>query len=170
MTPLGIIRTLINSLSENTTPRQLAGGAALGVIIGLVPKANLTAQILLILMMVFRINVGLTLVVAAVISMLNFLVDPLSSYLGYAVLTAAPLQGLWTYLYNTPVVPWTGFNNTLVTGNLLTGMILFFPVFILTTGLSEKHGDTIKTAVMESKITKALRRSWLVDWYFRMEG
>ena len=168
MTPLGILRTFINGLTQNTTPRQLAGGAALGVLLGLVPKANLTAQLLLVLLMAFRVNVPLGLGVAAVVSLLGFVFAPVSGYLGYAVLTASPLEKIWTYLYNAPIIPWTAFNNTLVAGGVLLGLILFAPVFLLTANIAEKHGAAIKTAVTESKLAKALRRSWLVDWYFRV--
>ena len=65
MTPLGIIRSVIKGITQNTTPNELAAGAALGMIAGLVPKANLTAQALLVLIMVFRVNVPLALACAA---------------------------------------------------------------------------------------------------------
>jgi len=168
MTPLGLLRKLISGLSENTTPGQIAGGVAFGVIIGLVPKANLTAQILLVLLMIFRTNVSVALVTATLVTLITPLTDLAANPLGFAVLQAPALNGMWTKLYNMPVVPWTDFNNTIVMGSLLIGILLFAPVFVAAKKAAVLYDSTYRQKILGSKFVKALKSSWLCEWYFRV--
>lgn len=169
MTPLGLLRTLIKGISENTTPNELAAGAAMGVLIGLVPKANLTAQLLLVLIMVFRVNVPLAAVVGLLVSLVSPLVDPITNAIGYKLLAQTPaLTPLWTKLYNMPVMPWTAFNNTIVLGGLILGLILFAPSFFLARKLARVYDEKYKDRFTGSKFVKAVKASWLCDWYFKM--
>ena len=51
MNPLSLIRQFIDGLTSDTEPGQIGWGIALGFLIGLLPKATLTAQLLLVLLM-----------------------------------------------------------------------------------------------------------------------
>ena len=171
MTPLGILRQLIKGITQNTTPNQIAGGAAMGMLIGLMPKANLTTQILLIMLMIFRTNVSVALAMAAVFSLLQPVGNLLAHPIGYKLLAQTPfLYGFWTRLYNTPVFPWTAFNNTLLLGNLIIGLVLFVPAFIVAKKLALLYETSFKEKVAQSRFAKALKSSWLVDWYFKVTG
>ena len=52
------LRYLAQALILETTPRQLAWGFALGMLIGLIPKGNLIAVALMTLCCALRINVA----------------------------------------------------------------------------------------------------------------
>ena len=125
------LRVLLQFFAAAGTPRQLALGFALGMVVGLVPKGNLTAVVLVTALLATRVNLGTGMVAAVVFSWVGMLADPLSHRIGLLFLTKQSLQPMWTYLYDLPVVPWTGLNNTVVLGSLLLGAWLFYPVYRL---------------------------------------
>lgn len=169
MTPLGILRKLVQGLTQNTSPSEIALGAAVGVVLGMVPKANLTAQLLLLVLMLLRANAAVGLAVAAAVAACGALYDPLAHAVGYALLVKATgLKGLWTALYNMPVVPWTAFNNTVVLGNLILGLVLFVPAYITGKKAAVYYGAHLAQRIGQSRAIKYLRGSWLVEWYFRV--
>jgi len=126
--PLGVLARLFTAAG---TPRQLALGLAVGMLIGLVPKGNLTAVLLGVILLASRVNLGTGMIGAAVFSWVGLLVDPFSHRIGQAFLTHESVQPMWAYLYDLPLAPWTALNNTVVLGSLLLGLWLFYPVYRL---------------------------------------
>lgn len=122
-------RFFVHVLTREHSPRQLALGVALGVVLGLMPKLNLIAGLLVILLFALRINILAGLATALVCSWLGMLVDPILAHLGRAMLTLVPLQPLFAWLYQLPFAPWTAFNNTVVMGALLVGLLQFYPTY-----------------------------------------
>lgn len=167
MNPIGLIRQFIQGLTSDTAPRQIGAGIALGFLIGLMPKATLTAQLLIVLLMATRVNIPMALLAALAVSLANPLIDKLSDPIGYAILTSEALRPLWTRLYNIPVIPWTGFNNTVVPGGLVLGGLLLAPVYFSGKRFGVFYNEKFRERVMNSKIVKGLKASWLFDWYFK---
>ncbi|MCX5791591.1 MAG: TIGR03546 family protein [Elusimicrobia bacterium] len=167
MNPLGLIRQFIKGLTTETEPPQIAAGVALGFLIGLLPKATLTVQLLLVLVMALRVNFPIALLAICATMPLNPLLDRLTDPLGYALLSAPALAPLWTQLYNMPVMPWTGFNNTVLLGGLVLGLALFAPVYFAARKGAAVYNERFKAKVMNSKLVKGLKGSWLFDWYFK---
>jgi len=126
------VRLVAKVFTAAATPRQLALGFALGMLIGLVPKGNLTAAALMVVFLGTRVNLGTGLAGAVLFSWVGMLADPLTHRIGAALLTQAPLEPMWARLYQLPLAPWTAFDNTVVLGSLLLGLWLFYPVFRLT--------------------------------------
>ncbi len=125
------LRVLTRLFTAAGTPRELALGLAVGMLIGLVPKGNLTALTLTVLLLASRVNLGSGMIGATVFSWVGMLVDPLSHRIGEALLASPSLRPAWTFLYELPAGPWIGFNNTVVLGSLLLGLWLFYPVYRL---------------------------------------
>ncbi|HAN04414.1 MAG TPA: hypothetical protein DCQ25_04000 [Elusimicrobia bacterium] len=167
MNPLGILRQFIKGLTSDTDPRQIGWGIAIGFVIGLIPKGNLTAQLLLVLLMALKVNIPMGLIAMFLVSFVNPLADKLTDPLGYALLTAEPLAPLWTALYNMPVMPWTGFNNTVLLGGLLAGLVLFVPVYFAGRAFGVYYNARLRDKVMNSKLVKSVKASILFDWYFK---
>ena len=167
MNPIGLIRQFIKGLTSDTDPRQIGAGIALGFLIGLMPKATLTAQLLVVVLMATRVNIPMALLAALAVSLANPLIDKLSDPIGYALLTSEALRPLWTKLYNMPIVPWTGFNNTVVPGGLVLGTALAAPVYFAGKRFGVFYNEKFRDRVMNSKIVKGLKASWLFDWYFK---
>lgn len=167
MNPIGLLRQFIQGLTSDTEPGQIGAGIALGFLIGLMPKATLTAQLLIVVLMASKVNLPMALLSALAVSLLNPLIDKVSDPLGYALLTSEPLRPLWTKLYNIPVMPWTGFNNTVVPGGLAIGAVLLAPVYFAGKRFGVLYNEKFRDRVMNSKMIKGLKASWLFDWYFK---
>jgi uncharacterized protein (TIGR03546 family) len=129
MNPLSILKSLITLFQGEDDPRHIAAGFALGASLGLVPKNNLLAVLFFLLFFFFRLEKGMALISALVFTPLGYMLDPVAHRIGYALLTLRPLKPLWTRLYNLPLVPWTKFNNTVVLGNFVLGLLFFFPLY-----------------------------------------
>ena len=122
-------RYLAEVFLATDSPRQLAVGVMLGMMIGLVPKGNLIAVGLLVLLFAVRASLATGTIAAVLFSWMGFLLDPISHRIGHALLGAERLQPIWAYLYDLPLVPWTSFNNTVVFGSLVLGICLAYPVY-----------------------------------------
>ena len=149
-------RFVAKALLAQDTPRQLALGLAMGMVLGLVPKGNLTAVVLGLIVFGSRVNLGMASVSALVFSLLAMGFEPLTGMIGEKLLMGDALQGTWTYLYNLPVVPWTAFNNTVVLGSLVLGLCLFYPVYRVSLFAFEKYQPWIKAKLERYRVTKLL--------------
>jgi uncharacterized protein (TIGR03546 family) len=118
-------------LLASTAPEQLALGFTIGMVIGLVPKGNLIALSLCILLFSMRCNKGLGLAVAVVFSFVGPWTDPFAHRLGHTALSLQPIQATYASIFKLPLGPWLGFNNTIVTGSLLMSLYLAYPVYWL---------------------------------------
>jgi uncharacterized protein (TIGR03546 family) len=126
---LRFLKDLISALHGGGDPRHLAAGFALGAALGLVPKSSLLAAVFFLLFFVLRADKGMALLSAGFFTGVGWAVDGLAHRLGWALLKARALQGLWTALYDMPVVPLTRFNNTVVLGSLVLGLVLYVPLY-----------------------------------------
>ena len=124
-------RPLVKVLTAADSPEQIALGFALGMLIGLVPKDNLIAISLGVVLFSSRANLGAAALAGFLFTWLGVWADPISHRIGLGLLEFSALRPLWTWLYNFPLAPWTAFNNTVVLGSLILGLALFYPVFRL---------------------------------------
>jgi len=129
MNPLGALKSLLLAFHGGGEPRHLAAGFALGAALGLVPKGNLFAAGFFLLFFLFNVNKGMAFLSAAGFTAIAYAIDPVAHRLGLLLLKAGALHGLWTALYGLPIVPLTRFNNTVVLGNLVLGVVLYFPLY-----------------------------------------
>jgi uncharacterized protein (TIGR03546 family) len=128
---IALVRSLARSLVASTSPSQLAIGFTLGMIIGVMPKTNLIALSLCVVLFSLRCNKGLGLAAAVAFSFLGYSIDPFTHKIGLAVLSIHSLQATYASAFNLPLGPWVGFNNTVVLGTLLLGLYVAYPVFWL---------------------------------------
>ncbi|QDT92377.1 TIGR03546 family protein [Gimesia algae] len=150
------LRFLAGAFSGASSPRQLALGFSMGMIIGLVPKDNLISVLLLFLLASLKINLSSASLATLLFSWLTLMLDPLSHLIGRGVLLSAPLQGFWHWLYEMPLAPWTDFNNTIVMGSLILGVMLFYPVYRLTRPLFEKYTPLLTEKLQKYRIVQIL--------------
>ena len=125
------LRFLAQALLVDATPRQLAGGLALGMLIGLIPKGNLIAISLMTLFCALRINLAAGTAAIALFAWVGMYLDPVSHSVGRYLLTLPSLVPYWESLYATKFMPWTAFNNTVVLGSTLIGLALLIPIYAL---------------------------------------
>ncbi len=162
----GIIK-LVLILNSNQKPWQIAGAAAMGLLMALVPAGNLLWIFLLLLLFLLRINRAIGLLFLLIFRLFAPLYDPLLDNLGYSLLTMASLKTFWESLYNLPVVPFTMFNDSLVMGGLAAGLVLFVPVTLLFRLLVTLYRNKIVPLWCHSKIYNKLKN---IPWIKKLAG
>ena len=152
---LKLLKQIIVIFQTDISPNQVAWGFALGAILGLVPNMFMKLVLFIVIMM-FRVNVSAAFLAWAVYEILSFALDPLFNVIGYQVLTIGSLNAFYTWLYNLPVVPFTKFNNTVVMGSLIVGIILIIPNMIIAKKLLVYYRTHLRDKVSKWKIVKIL--------------
>jgi uncharacterized protein (TIGR03546 family) len=131
-------RLLYKFFVSNDSARQMAVAAAFGVLLGLVPKGNLLAVGLSCAFLSLRVHLATGAVVGLAATFLAGSLDTLFHNLGEAILSRPSFQALFAQLYELPFGPWTAFNNTIVCGSLVAGLVAFYPTYRLTLPLFER--------------------------------
>src|SRR5436189_589306 len=103
------LRFLAQSLLLDATPRQLAAGFALGMLIGLIPKGNLIAISLMALFCALRVNLAAGTAAIALFAWVGMFLDPISHRVGHYLLTHQALEPYWESLSTVKFMPWTAF-------------------------------------------------------------
>ena len=152
---LKLLKQIVVIFQTDISPNQVAWGFALGAILGLVPNMFMKLVLFIVIMM-FRVNVSSAFLAWAVYEILSFALDPLFDVVGFYILNINSLNGFYTWLYNLPVVPFTKFNNTVVMGSLIVGIILIIPNMIIAKKLLVYYRTHLRDKVSKWKIVKIL--------------
>jgi uncharacterized protein (TIGR03546 family) len=153
----GIAR-LIVALNANTRPGEIAAGAAFGLLLALVPGGNLLWIALFAATFFLRLNMAMQFLLVGLLRLVVPLPDPILDALGCAVLTLPFLQPVFTALQNAPVAPLTRFNDSVVLGGLLAGLILWVPVFLLIVALVRGYRRRLRERIANSRFALAIAR------------
>ena len=153
---LKMLKKIIVMFQSDISPNQIAWGFALGAILGLVPNM-LIKCLLFVIIMFFRVNLTAAFLASALYAILAFALDPILDKIGYFVLADCSfLKSFWTYLFNCPVIPFSHFNNTIVMGSLVLGIILIVPNGILAKKLLVYYRQNLRDKVSQWKVVKIL--------------
>jgi uncharacterized protein (TIGR03546 family) len=168
---LQIIKGFIQVLRSGQTPRQIAGGFALGATVGLMPFFTLQGLILWLVILVLDVNLSATLLAVTLFALIAYIIDPLFHALGYFLLVDSSfLHAFWTSLYNAPIAPLTRFNNTVVLGSLVAGLLFFVPIYFAMQRFVVAYRTHLHTRVEKLKIYQVISKSSLVKWYDRIKN
>ncbi len=168
---LQLVGNFLKILRAGQSPAQIAGGFALGSLVGLSP--SFTLQGLFFWLLIFALNVNLS---AAFLSftlciLFAYLLDPLFHWLGFQLLVEMEsLRGFWTALYNAPIAPLTRFNNTVVLGSLVGALLLFPFVYFAMHRFVMAYRATIGAKVEQWRIYQIISKSAVVRWYERIKN
>ncbi|MCR4412557.1 MAG: TIGR03546 family protein [Thermoguttaceae bacterium] len=150
------LRTLVEVLSAEESPRRMALGVALGMVLGLVPKGNLSAAVLLGVVLSVRVNLPAALASAGLFTWVASWIDPFTHHLGMRLLTQPWVQPIGAYLYDLPVFPWTALNNTIVFGSLMLGLVLFYPTYFLVGQTCQRYRPWLVERLERYRVADAL--------------
>jgi uncharacterized protein (TIGR03546 family) len=157
------IAQFIAALNGNLKRGQIAAGFAWGVLFGLVPAGNFFWIALFVVSFFFRHHHGSKILVMAVLKVLGFAIAPLMDALGWEILHIESLEELFTTMYNMPFVPFTGFNNTLVAGGLVAGIVLWIPVYFIIRPLVPLYRQNLGPKIRNSKLVQNITKLPLVS-------
>jgi uncharacterized protein (TIGR03546 family) len=156
-------------LNSDTGTNQIASGIACGLILGFAPAFSLQTLLVVILLLFFRIQIGAATIFAFFFSLIAWALDPVAHVLGMAVLELSALQGLFTEMYNMPIIPLTRFNNSIVMGSAVISIALFPVVFFLSRVMVEKYRATFVAKFKDTKFFKALQTTTLYKFYAKYD-
>lgn len=126
--PFWHLYQLVNSCDS---PTQIAGGFTLGVVMGLLPMGNLIAIMLGCIICAVRVNKAAGCLAGFLFMWVGPYLDPIAHPIGAKLLSLPSLQEFYTWLYDMPLGPWLGFNNTVVLGIVTLGLYFSYPIFWL---------------------------------------
>lgn len=167
---LKLIGKFLKVLKEGATPAQIALGFVLGWAIGLIPGWPAQVWVLVLVLLVLQANLSMALVGVALAAGLGWLLDPVLDGLGAAILNAGPLRGLFTVLYNSP--PWgvTRFNNTVVMGATVAGVVSAVALFPLVVWAVRWYRERLLERIKRLKVVQMLMGTRIVAFYQRLES
>ena len=163
---LKFLQSLMRALNSEGTPGQVAAGFALGAALGLTPLLSL--HNVLVVCAAFLLNVSLPgvmlgwLATVPVGFMLDGSFDALGSWL---LVDMTALLPLWVALYDTPVAAWTGFNNTVLLGSLVSWVAAVPILFLGVRWAVARYRETIYERLQETHLFRAARASKLYNLY-----
>ena len=167
---LKLVTNFIKILREGQTPAQIAGGFALGAILGLSPMLTLQGILVWLIILVLDVNLSAATFSLGLFALIAYIFDPIFHRLGYFLLVDINgLRGVWTVLYNAPIAPLTRFNNTVVMGSFLSALMLFIPIYVGMKKFVIAYRATLGVKMHKLKIYQILDRSSRVQWYRRVQ-
>ena len=167
MTP-EIVKGFVALLRGKTSPNYVAAGFAVGAILGLIPKGNLLGLFFFLLFFLTHVDKAVAFISTALMTPVGFALDPIAHRVGrYLLVDVSFLKSFWTALYNVPVIPWTKFNNTVVLGQLVMGLILFLPLFFLVRRFVLYYQNFLHARIEKLKMVQALKTLWIYKLYLK---
>ncbi|HEX6434351.1 MAG TPA: TIGR03546 family protein [Gemmatimonadales bacterium] len=160
-----LIQSIIKTLHSAGTPGQVAAGMALGSALGLTPLMNVHNLIILSLLVLLNVSFGGGMLGWMLFVPIGFLLDPAFHAVGLNLLASSSLRPLWTSWTNTPLLPYTNFNNTVVLGSFVSWVVLAVPIFFAARYGVARYRATIGERVRQSRFYKAVTASQVYNIY-----
>lgn len=161
-----LIQRLVRALNSEGTPGQVAAGITLGAGVGLTPLVSLHNLAFLLAILLFNVSVPGALLGWAVFGTAAFLLDPAFEWIGGSILLEGPwLEGVWAWIYNTPVLAFTNLTNTVVLGSLIGWILLSVPIFVASRWAIARYRATVYERVRHSRALKAVQASKVYNAY-----
>jgi uncharacterized protein (TIGR03546 family) len=166
---LQILSNFIKILRQGQTPHQVAGGFALGSIVGLSPSMTLQGLCVWLIIFVFEVNLSAAFLGFTLFAFIAYILDPLFHQLGYVLLVQIDsLQEFWTMLYNAPLAPLTRFNNTLVLGSLVAAVVFLPAVYFGMKRFVVAYRTHLLSKIEKWKVSRVISKSSVVRWYQKL--
>jgi uncharacterized protein (TIGR03546 family) len=160
---------LLKLLNSDTGTNQIAAGVAAGFILGMTPSFSLQTILIIVMVLIFRIQVGAVFISAFFCAFFAYILDPVFTSVGAQILEMDSLREVYVSLYNMPIIPFTRFNNSLVMGSGVVAFILSPIIFILTKVLVNKYRETVVERLSQTKFWKAVKATSLFQWYYKYD-
>jgi uncharacterized protein (TIGR03546 family) len=162
---LKLIQSIIKTLHSAGTPGQVALGMSLGAALGLTPLMNVHNLVIFSLLVLLNVSFGGGMLGWMLFVPVGFLLDPVFHAIGLALLEADALSPMWTAFTNTPILPFTNFNNTVVLGSFVAWVVLAVPIFFAARYGIAKYRATVGERVRQSRFYKAITASQAYNLY-----
>lgn len=157
-------------LNSETGHNQIAAGIAVGFVLGMTPILSLQGFLMIAFIFFFRVQAGAAFLAAFFFAFAGWLLDPVFHAIGSQVLEMPALQGVFTAMFNMPLVPLTRFNNSIVMGAGVVTIAAMPLVFFVSRSLIIKYRETVVARIKQTKAWKALQATSLYKWYYSYDN
>ena len=165
-----ILRKFVKLIVDHADPKHVALGISVGMLLGLAPTNIVYLFFIIACVCIVNMNISAVFFGFLIFSLLSMLTDPIAHSIGvYLLITQKWLLPLWTTLYNVPILPWLNFNNTLMLGNMILGLVLLIPVYLGSIKGIQFFRHKLKDKLANSKFMKTLKATPFVKWFFRIQ-
>jgi uncharacterized protein (TIGR03546 family) len=167
---LRAVAKILKVINSETDPGQISLAVSFSLITGFTPIMSPHNLVVLLVVLLLRVNLSTFILGTVLFSGVAYVLDPLFSWVGLSILTAAPLEGLWTALYNTTFFRLARFNNSMVMGSLLLSLLLFVPTFFLSNLAIRRYREHVLEWVRKSRVMQAFTASKFYSMYQSVSG
>ncbi|MFN0159440.1 MAG: TIGR03546 family protein [Bacteroidota bacterium] len=168
---LTIIKDIIKIFRAGQNPAQVAGGFALGAILGFSPMLTLQGVLVWLVLLIINVNLGAAFLAITLCTLFAYLLDPFFHWLGYSILVNIDgLRALWTSLYSAPIAPLTRFNNSVVMGSFVFALVALVPIYFGMKKAVVAYRTHVGEKMEKWKIFQVLKQSALVKWYEKVRS
>ncbi len=161
MIVLGVGRVFA-ALASNRKPGEIGAAVAFAFILGLMPGGNPIWFGLLGLTFFLKLNLGIELLLIPLFSLAVAGLDPYIDQLGYFILTHGLLYPVFATWYNTALVPLTGYNDTLIAGGLVLGVLAWPVMYTLSRVMVTAYRKHLHERIAHHPAVKAFMKIPLV--------
>ena len=161
---------LLKVLNSETDPAQIGLAFSFALLSGFLPFFSPVNLIVLLLVLLLRVNLSAYLLGWGFFAGTAYLLDPLFNWIGLALLTAAPLEGLWTVMYNSTTWRIQKFNNTVVMGGFAFAILFFVPLFLLCNALIRQYREHVLSWVRRTRLMQIFMASKFYGIYEKVSG
>ncbi len=162
---LTILMKIFKALNSEQSPGQLAAAISFAAIIGLTPLLSLHNLLIFLIVLWFRVNLSLFLIMWPIFSILGLILEPISESLGLSLLQLPGLIPLWESLYNTLPGRWSNFYYSEVLGGLVIASILATILYPVSKKLITQYREKWLEKFKHYKVIKIMRASKLWHLY-----
>jgi uncharacterized protein (TIGR03546 family) len=162
---IGLIARTLKVLNSETAPGQIGAGVAFACLLGFTPLWTLHNAVVLLLVLFLRANLSIFIVAWGLFTLLAFALDPAFDAVGHAILTAGGLQPMWSAFYATDLGRLSEFNNTVVMGSLLVGLVAAPVLWFATVQLVRQYRSRMLDWLRRKRVFQVLAGTRLFVLY-----
>jgi uncharacterized protein (TIGR03546 family) len=156
---LAILMKILKALNSEQSPGQLAAAVSFAAIIGLTPLLSLHNILVLLVVLWFRVNLTVFLVMWPLFSIIGLMLAPVSESIGLLLLQMPSLTPTWESFYNTLLGRWSNFYYSGVLGGLVLSSVLAIILYPTSKKLITLYREKWLDKFEQFKIVKILKAS-----------
>lgn len=164
------IARLVKILNSESEPGQISLAVCFAMVAGLTPVASPHNLLVLLAVLLLRVNLSAFVLGWLFFSAVAYLLDPVFHLIGMGLLTAGPLEPLWTALYNIPALRFARFNNTVVMGSLVFAAAAFVPLYMLSNRLIIGYRDQLLAWFRNTRLMTFIKASRIYSAYRQLDS
>lgn len=165
-----MIAKVLRLLNSEAEPHQLSLALCFAMVAGFTPLYSLHNLLVLLLVLLLRVNLSAFILGLGFFSGFAYLLDPLFHRLGLSILQAQAFEGIWTAFYNTAIMRFARFNNSILMGSLVFSALFFVPLFLSLNQFIRKYRDHILSRIQKMRIMQAIKASKIYTVYQSLSG